>query len=159
MAATRDRWKRVPFEAGVPIPFDATYSSREFHKIREGLVPEVMEDKWFIYYEEPHLFLHDSWTGQPVYRVAFEATDDGASVAEALCIAEAVARTSQAYEASLLDFLVGNLLLGEQKPFPVPPRAKNSATGLLQHVIAGTGFPQVLSKEGAARRRWWQFWR
>ena len=159
MAATRDRWKRVPFAAGIRVPFANAYSRREFDKIREGLVPEDMEDKWFIYFEEPHLFLHNSWTGQPVYRVTFEATEEGASVAEALCVVEAVASTSRDYEASLLDFLIGNLLLGEQKPFPVPPRAKNAASGLLQHVIAGTGFRQTFPNKDAARRRWWQFWR
>lgn len=69
MAVTRDRWKRIPFISGVPIPFEGAFSREEFDKIREGMVPEVMEDKWFAYFEKPHLFLHRSWTGHPVYRV------------------------------------------------------------------------------------------
>jgi hypothetical protein len=82
MAATKDRWKRIPFTSGIAIPFQATFSGEEVDKLREGLVPEVMEDKWFIYLQEPHLFLHRSWTGQPVYRVKLEPTGAGASVVE-----------------------------------------------------------------------------
>lgn len=41
-----------------------------------------MEDKWFIYYEEPHLFLHRSWTGQPVYKLTLKDLLDGAEVTE-----------------------------------------------------------------------------
>jgi hypothetical protein len=43
-----------------------------------------MEDKWFIYYDEPHLFLHRSWSGQPVYRLAITQGDKGFEVAESL---------------------------------------------------------------------------
>jgi hypothetical protein len=129
MAATKDRWKRIPFTSGVPIPYERAFSHEEFHKICEGLIPKVMEDKWFAYFEKPHLFLHRSWTGRPVYRVALSAHGDGASVAEALCVAEAVERTGPEYQAKLLDRLIGNLLLGEAKPFPVSVNARKSEPG------------------------------
>ena len=45
MAATKDRWKRIPFSTGVSIPFGGTYSREELNKIMDGLVPEEMEDK------------------------------------------------------------------------------------------------------------------
>ena len=117
------------------------------------------EDKWFFYFEEPDLFAHLSRTGQPVYRVTFELNDGEAYVTEALCVAEVIAKTSGDYEAALLDFLISNLLLGEQKPFPVPTRAKDKSAGLLHHVIFGTGYREVFSEQSADRRRWWQFWR
>jgi hypothetical protein len=155
MAATKDRWKRIPFTSGVAIPFQAVFSHEDADKLREGLIPEVMEDKWFIYFEDPHLFLHRSWTGQPVYRVTLAANGEESSVIEALCVAGAVEETTPEYQASLLDFLISNLLLGKTKPFPVPPGAWEARPGLLQHVAAGTGFPQ----SGIARRRWWRWWR
>lgn len=159
MAATKDRWKRIAFTEGVPIPFEAAFTREEFDRIREGLVPEVMEDKWFMYFEEPHLFLHRSWTGSPVYRVGLAAdAEGGAAVTEALCVAEALEKSERAYQAALLDFLIANLLLGKAKPFPVPPGAWEGRAGLLQHAVAGTGFPQT---PGRVRRRrmWWRFWR
>ena len=47
------------------------------------------------------------------------------------------------------------LLLGKVKPFPIPPGAWEARPGLLQHGVAGTGFPQA----GTMRRRWWRLWR
>jgi hypothetical protein len=111
MAAAKDSSKRIPFTVGRPIPYHKTFSLDELAKIRAGLIPEVMEDKWFIYFEEPHLYLHRSWTGQPVYRLTLIANGDGASVTEALYVPEVLEQTGPENQASLLDFLVSNLLL------------------------------------------------
>jgi hypothetical protein len=100
MAATRDRWKRIPFTSGVSVPFEGKFSREEFDKIREGVVPEGMEDKWFAYFEAPHLFLHRSWTGLPVYRVALAENGDGGSVTEALCVVEEIEKTGPEYQLS-----------------------------------------------------------
>ena len=32
-------------------------------QIRAGHIPEMMEDKWFIYWQDDRLFFHRSWTG------------------------------------------------------------------------------------------------
>lgn len=156
MTAQQDRWKEIPFINGVPIPFQGRFSREEFDKICKGLVPESMEDKWFAYFKEPYLFLHRSWTGQPIFRVTLSLDGEGASVAEALCVGEVIKKTSPEYEATLLDFLISNLILGQAKPFPVPRNAWEARPGLFQHVVAGTSFPQTRTP---ARRRWWQLWR
>jgi hypothetical protein len=62
MQASQTSWKCEPFNEGVPIPYQAAFDSGQFARLKEGLVPQQMEDKWFIYYEEPYLFLHRSWT-------------------------------------------------------------------------------------------------
>jgi len=67
--ATSTSWQRIPFKDGVVLPYAAEFDSVEFSRVRDGLIPWAMEDKWFVYFEEPHLFLHRSWTGQPVYRL------------------------------------------------------------------------------------------
>ena len=72
MAATADSCKHEPFTAGTCIPFNATFTATESARLEAGLIPQAMEDKWFIYSQELHLFLHRSWTGQPVYRVELE---------------------------------------------------------------------------------------
>lgn len=78
---------------------------------------------------------------------------------EALCVAEEIENTGADYQAKLLDFLISNLLFGKAKPFPVPAGARKPATGLLQHVIAGTGFPQADPEGHPVRRKWWRLWR
>jgi hypothetical protein len=142
--ANPNSWKRDPFTTGEAIPYQDRFSETEFAALQDGLIPQAMEDKWFVYFEEPYLFLHRSWTGEPVYRVRLSTDADGVNVAEALCVVEILNPAMADYQARLLDFLIGNLLLGKAKPFPlaggfVDP--ENEA--LLQHAIAGTGYPQV----------------
>ena len=120
MAASATSWKREPFKEGVPIPYQATFSSEQFLRLKMGLVPRVMEDKWFIYYEDPHLFLHRSWTGHPVYRLKLGSLPDGAESTEALW-SHLDDNSNLSYAAELLDFVVSSLLLGQAKPFPMPP--------------------------------------
>jgi hypothetical protein len=69
MTADKDSWKREPFTGGLPIPFQATFSPTELSRLRKGLIPKSMDDKWFIYFESPYLYLHRSWTGKLIYRV------------------------------------------------------------------------------------------
>jgi hypothetical protein len=148
LQASQTSWKCEPFKEGVPIPYQAAFDSGQFARLKEGLVPQRMEDKWFIYYEEPYLFLHRSWTGQPVYRVTLKSSPEGAEVTEALwskafANAPAAAMWDAGYQPRLVDFLVSNLLLGYAKPFPMLPNLQEPSHGLLQHHISGTGYPET----------------
>lgn len=153
------------------LPYAAEFNRVEFSRLRDGIVPEVMEDKWFVYFEEPYLYLHRSWTGHPVYRLRLEATSDGARVAEALWSSDLAARPSSdiEYEAKLLDFLLSNLLLDQAKPFPRPARVTEPVPGLLQHHVSGTGYREAQHGEVSssappaqgkqkAKRPWWRMW-
>ena len=80
MPASRSSWKCKPFKDGVPLPYQATFTGVHFDRLKQGLIPERMEDKWFIYYEEPHLFLHRSWSGELVYRLTLRTLQNGAEV-------------------------------------------------------------------------------
>jgi len=121
-AASRTSWQSEPFTAGVSIAYKAIFSEEQFARLKTGLVPTQMEDKWFIYYEKPHLFFHRSWTGQPVYRLALRKTTDGAEIDEALWsnVPADGPELDSGYQVLLLDFLLSTLLLGETKPFPLP---------------------------------------
>ncbi|HKA35577.1 MAG TPA: hypothetical protein VKH43_02075 [Thermoanaerobaculia bacterium] len=66
------------------IALERDYSIEEFDRLRAGLVPQEMEDRWFIYFEDPWLFLHRSWTGFCIYRVRFELSGTRARVAEVI---------------------------------------------------------------------------
>ena len=147
MKASGNSWKREPFKEGVPLQYSANFSAEEFAILQDGLVPKEMEDKWFLYYEEPYLFLHRSWTGMPAYRVELHGeASGGASCVEALWSTEGnlpnAAGGDSAYAARVLDFLISNLLLRQSKPFPMPALLEEPVRGLFQHVVAGTAFPQ-----------------
>jgi hypothetical protein len=142
--AIANSWKREPFTIGAAIPYQDRFSESEYAKLQEGLIPGVMEDKWFLYFEEPYFFLYRSWTGQPVYRARSSACGDGATVAEALYGPGVLEANGPVYQARLLDFLISNVLFGKAKPFPVPDGFVEQAKGAFQHAISGTGYPQVV---------------
>lgn len=58
------------------ILLDRTFSLEEMVRIRKGLVPERMEDKWFIYWSDSDLFFHRSWTGFCIYIAHFATEGD-----------------------------------------------------------------------------------
>jgi hypothetical protein len=138
--ANASSWQRTPFQPGVPIRCSLSFSDDEFQRLQSGLIPAAMEDKWFIYYDEPFLFFHRSWTGEPVYRVRFAVRGERACVDEALLSANLRAEDGH-HDTLLLDFLISNLLLGKDKPFPVPAGAADVA-GVYQHHVAGTAYPE-----------------
>jgi|SRR5580765_6661603 hypothetical protein len=122
MIATRECWKVLPLpEARAELGFAGTYTSADFERIKRGLIPEEMEDKWFIFYDEPWLYFHRSWTGAGVYGVEFHASHQEASVA-----ASWVSRDATQYGQStdddrdLVKFLIDVLLLGRPARFPAP---------------------------------------
>ena len=76
-AVTRDDWKRKPLpEKRTTIPLGQPYSAEELSLIRQGLVPQRMEDQWFIFHEDDALFFHRSWTGHCIYVVHFHERGD-----------------------------------------------------------------------------------
>lgn len=149
-----ESWKTKPFTKTVHLKFHASYSASEFQKLAEGLVPRQMEDKWFVYMLDDQLCFHRSWTGLPVYRVTFEQHGEGATVIAAEYEGEHREKSNLVYQAKLLEFLIGNLLLGRKLPFPLPDNAEASGNGILQHHFSGTGFPERANY----KHPWWRFW-
>ncbi|MGB6369257.1 MAG: ADP-ribosylglycohydrolase family protein, partial [Thermoanaerobaculia bacterium] len=73
-----DDWERKSKpEELESFPLDVFYPDEQFEEIRMGLCPLQMEDKWFVYYEEPWLYFYRSWTGMLVYQVRFEPATEG----------------------------------------------------------------------------------
>lgn len=71
--ARADSWKRLPAPAKrADLPFDAVYDADQYARLRQGLIPQEMEDKWFIYLEDGQLCLHRSWTGTWIYALRLE---------------------------------------------------------------------------------------
>jgi hypothetical protein len=105
-----------------PIPYRASFSATEYTAIQRGFVPEEMEDKWFLFFEDDVLYLHRSWSGHCVYRVAFQSLGDAWEVREANVSADQqhYRRGPADYEVRLVDFLIRALLLNQVVPFPFP---------------------------------------
>ena len=123
MAASASSWNIMPFRGVVPLPYNATFTADQLTRIKLGYIPREMEEHWFIYYEDPNLSFHRSWTGAPFYRVTFAPDERGVRVVEAVIAKWVGGQTVDGlrYHAALLDALISNVLLGEAKPYPMPP--------------------------------------
>lgn len=140
-AATRSDWQIEAFQGEEPVPYQAAFSREEFDRIAIGLIPEVMEDKWFIFLEGNSLYLHRSWTGQGVFKVDFVVEPDSARVDTAVMSPGGYLGTPD-YNARMLAFLIDNLLLGRNTEFPRPKGVGEPAPGVFQHIVSGTGYPE-----------------
>ena len=138
--ATQRSWRCWPPGPMEPIPYRAFFSAAEYATIQRGLVPEQMEDKWFIFWDRDVLYMHRSWTGHCVYRVVFQAQRDAYEVHEAYVSTDETKyrRGPVEYEVRLVEFLIRALLLEEVVPFPFPPWIKRTGShGQYRHLVAG----------------------
>jgi ribA/ribD-fused uncharacterized protein len=72
--ARRADWQILPMPAQTAIvDYTAEFSAEEYQLLSQGLIPESMDDRWFIFCEQNMLFLHRSWTGICVFQVELEA--------------------------------------------------------------------------------------
>lgn len=144
--ATRNSWTTEPMPRKVAVlSYTAEFSSEEFKKISRGLIPQMMEDKWFIYLYCKTLHLHRSWTGFCVYQVEFERAADKYIVRRALVNRNPTQyqATDNAYDSQLLHFLISNLLLDKRIEYPVPSKSSNGPSkGFFQFHFSGTDFPE-----------------
>lgn len=119
--AKRSDWetKELPAKRST-IALNRGFTSEEMEPIRMGLIPEAMEDKWFIYWEDDRLFFHRSWTGFCVYVVRFAKRGDGYHMvgAEANRDPEQYRETSDERDAKMISYLVDVLLLRQEATFP-----------------------------------------
>ncbi|MBI2840759.1 MAG: hypothetical protein HYX75_20775 [Acidobacteria bacterium] len=156
--ANKDSWKNLPMpQETFVLGYRGELSSEEFERISCGLIPQEMEDKWFIYLDGTTLYLHRSWTGVCVYQVEFEEEAGRYSVRRALVNRDQTQYqgTDDAYDSALLHFLISNLLLGKQVEFPVPSTLSEEAPkGMFQHHISGTAYPE----KSVETKPWWKFW-
>ena len=114
-------WKREPMpERKTTIPLDRTYTQEEMEKIRRGVIPQQMEDKWFIYWDDGILYLHRSWTGCCLYAVHFSSEGDNWKMVEAEVNRDPdqYKNTDDGKDAGLIPYLVDLLLLHRRSVYP-----------------------------------------
>jgi hypothetical protein len=120
-AATKSDWQTLPFPKSIKeLPCHRQFSDRQMQKVKLGLLPNAMEDKWFIYFEDNTLNIHRSWTGLKVYQVIFHFTNDKTETTRAYVNNDPAEYTPQSddYETKMISFLIDRFLLEKAVPFP-----------------------------------------
>src|ERR1700692_4550307 len=83
--ARRHSWETTPMSSlRAEFPLDLRLTIEEFERIKQGYIPEDMDDRWFLFYEDGWLYIHRSWTGFCIYQLRFEQEGNVAVVREAL---------------------------------------------------------------------------
>lgn len=142
--ATRASWNIRPCpEARASLAFNESYTAAEFEKIKAGCIPEAMEDKWFIFFEEPWLYMHRSWTGSCTFGVRLESSTSGVTARDAWVSRDATQYNSAGtdYDEVLLKFLIDALLLDRHVTFPLPNGFADSR-GIYRHSMVGRAYPE-----------------
>src|SRR5665648_70840 len=80
--AIRTTWKNEPIDNPKRIDLSLHFTDTEFSKLTSGLIPHVMEDKWFIFYENDWLFFHRSWTGFGLFKAQLIKDQEGYTIKE-----------------------------------------------------------------------------
>ena len=123
MTARRGDWEAHPLTHPESIPPPTRiWTPEELDRIREGYVPEIMEEKWFILMEGNRLFAHRSWTGLGVHEATFTPVDGGYVIESAVVTGDRseYERRSDQDESLILEMLITGHLLGES-PSASPP--------------------------------------
>ncbi len=70
--AQKHDWEteKMPLETET-FSMEIELSESEYEQLQNGIIPQEMEDKWFIYFEEDTLYIHRSWTGFCIYILEF----------------------------------------------------------------------------------------
>jgi hypothetical protein len=129
--ATSSDWKTVPLpEERTRVELGLTFSLEEVEQIQQGVIPEEMEDKWFVYWEGNDLYFHRSWTGICIYRVRFQVEEMGAKAVEAIVNRdpEQYKNTDDEYDARMIVYLIKVLLLRQHAEFPSRSKSRGLAS-------------------------------
>ena len=150
-SSAKDSWKSkikpYPLKR-MPLDFDALYDAPEADKIRLGLIPQAMEDKWFIYFEESWLYFHRSWSGHCIYALRFVESASGLRVVDSWVNREPeqYKETDVSYDRKLVGFLIDAFLLHKPSQFPKPADQPEPLPGVFQHGVVGRAYPEIKHK-------------
>jgi hypothetical protein len=156
MTASQHDWETKPLPAArTTIAYDRRYSAKEFARLSAGHVPRDMDEKWFVYFEEPWLYLHRSWTGYCIFQVRFEKAGRGFRVAEAFVSRdpEQYSSTDDDEDASLLGTLLDEFAAGDPAASSAERGAGSASSPLasLPPVLAGVAGEYFVAAELSRR--------
>ena len=140
--ARKDDWKTEEMPLVVSeLQYERQFSSEEFELIKHGIVPQQMEDKWFIFFENNLLKFFRSWTGHQIYQLQFEKMETGYHVVKTIVNRDSsqYKEADDAYDIEMLNFLMDRLLLNKNVKFPLKATTPKDQQMIFQHGVIGYG--------------------
>ena len=101
----------------VQLPFERNFTEAEVLRLKRGIEPQSMEDRWHILFKDPWLTFVRSWTGFCVYKVRLEVSDGGCKIVQAFASRDAkqYGGTDAQDDVGILSFLIDEFLLGRER--------------------------------------------
>ena len=114
-------WKTKDFSKPQTINIRIRITETHYARIRHGLCPEEMEDKWFAYFDADRLCFHRSWTGAKIYEAQIQKVDSGYEIIKINVERDAdiYSNTDENKDIRSLMFLLGRVLLGLNVDVPI----------------------------------------
>ncbi len=113
-AATGASWQITPLPAArAPFCFTNRYDAADYARITHGLIPQTMDDRWFVYHADGWVYFHRSWSGYCIYQVRFSPDGDHFRAVEAWANRDPAQfrRADTAADADDLERLIEHYLL------------------------------------------------
>ena len=113
--AQRSDWNNEPLKDPQPIPAPTRlWTDEEMERIRRGYIPQIMDEKWFIFVEDDRLYAHRSWTGFGIYEATFAPVEGGYVIEAAVVTSDDATYSppSDRDESVILEALICGHLLG-----------------------------------------------
>jgi hypothetical protein len=143
--AIQTSWKTLDApQAKEPLAFEAKFSDADAEKLMQGLIPQSMDDKWFVYFADGWLNFHRSWTGAHIYALRLDGSPDGVRVIDSWVNREPeqYRANDTAYDRKLLQFIIDALMLNKNVAFPIRTEDESLPSGIAQHSAVGRGYPE-----------------
>lgn len=115
--ATPTTWKREPLPLRrAQLNYHRCFSRCEFDRVAFGLVPQQMEDRWFVLFERGWLLFYRSWTGHCIYGLKLTQTNGGGEVTDSWVTGDRqVYRSDGAeFDRELLDNIIAWMVSDER---------------------------------------------
>ena len=114
-------WKTKTFSKPHTIKANFRITESQYAKIRFGLRPLQMEDKWFAYFDDGRIHLHRSWTHAKIYEAAIQKGENCYTISELIVErdAEIYSNTDDNGDVRSFHFLIGRGILGLQVDAPI----------------------------------------
>ncbi len=118
---SRKSWKVVPIDSEIAsMRFEQSYSEGEMDLIRRGYLPERMEEKWFLFFEDDCLYACRSWTGITIFMASFSKHAASKwSIDTVQMPSGALTEMGSEQAKETLQFLIDRLLLGRSSTLPM----------------------------------------
>jgi len=124
-------WKPEDFSKAHVIHGDIRFGETQLARVRMGLRPEAMEDKWFAYCEGNKLCFHRSWTGYKIYEAEIQGFEQSYRITDIKVERddELYSNTDDALDFRTFNFLFARGLLGLDADIPT---ADSGEVGVMQ---------------------------